>query len=356
MNADKNELEGREGRTPSKNHDERTPVVESHSKQMVPWELSFYLFIESQCAGRVVIDLSLSHSPGPAILKQAGAVEVLSGDLERYPLPFPSGSADLVLAGLSPMAAADERLRNQMLGEIRRLLRPNGFAIIRTCADSLGQTEAGTNVRALLTDILLEHFATVEIVEETPFSGDSFFASGCDDLVVSEALARLTGNPSFLIGLCGQASIRPWVATESLLVPTRVGKQAASSEGEIAVWRAEVERLTGQLSEAVREREELRERIAVRQDFIERSNELVSRLRKEVARYQHQLSDETTARELLAIERQQAQQKQQLLEAELEKRRWELVRLEASVHALEKEVARLRAARGELPGVSRSPS
>lgn len=354
MNANEKEIQGFENRLPLDGKDDQTPVVERYPEMVVPWELSFYLFVESQCAGRVVVDLSPGTSPGPAILRQAGAVEVLSGDFQVLPLPFPSGSADLVLAGLSSAAVSNEQLRNRMFTEIRRILRPNGFAIMRAPADSLIQPAAGTTVRAVLADRLLEHFATVEIVEESPFYGDSFFASGCDDLVVSEAIARLAGSPSYLIGFCSEASSRPWVPIESLLVPTRVGKREIASEGEMAVWRAEVERITGQLSDAVRERDELRERGALLQDRIERSNDLVSRLRKEIGRYQRQLSDETAARELLVIERQQARQKQDLLDKELEKRRWEIVRHEASVHALEKEVARLRAARGELTGASSS--
>lgn len=345
------EIQGREGKASKDEEDGRTPVIESH--RVVPLGLSFYLFVESQCAGRVVIDLS-PHNPGTTILKQAGALEVLSANPSQFPLPFPSSSADLVLVGLSPWTLANEDVQNQLLREIRRLLRPNGFSIIRVDAKSLSQPETGENARTKFTQCLLAHFTLVEIVEETPFRGDSFFTSSSDDLVVSEAIARLAGNPSFLLGFCSGDSSRPWTATESLLVPTHVGESGVASDGEIALWRAEIERMTSRLAEIKREREEMRERDALLKDRVDRSNELVSRLRKEVERYQQQLSDETTAKELLAIERQQFQQKQQLLEAELEKKRWEVVRFEASVHALEKEVARLRASRGELPGAARS--
>ena len=77
-------------------------------------------------------------------------------------------------------------------------------------------------------------------------------------------------------------------------------------------------------------------------------------LRRDVERYLRQISDGAAGRELLALERDQLRRKLSAAEGELVSGARELERQKSSVQALRKEVARLRAARGE-PGSGREP-
>jgi SAM-dependent methyltransferase len=319
-----------------------------------PWGLSFYLFVEPFAAGKVVIDLSVGGGPGSELLRRSGAVEVLSPENPGLPLPFPDGGADVVIGALTGTELADEAQRASFLTEIRRVLRPDGMCILRVVAQSLAAAAAGTSFRAVLADVVLEHFATVDIVEETPFLAVSFFAPGSDDLAVSEAMARVGGRPSHFIALCTPAAERTWQLSESLLVPTGPGGGVEAGEGELAAWRAEVDRLTARNAEIAHERDDLRERQMTIEDRAERMGKTVLALRRDVERYLRQISDDAAGRELLILERDQLRRKVNAAEAELVASARELERQKANVQALRKEVARLRAARGE-PGGGREP-
>jgi hypothetical protein len=314
------------------------------------WGLSFYLFIEPFSVGKVVVDLSAGGGPGPELLRRAGAMEVLSPDATGLPLPFPSSGVDLVICGLGAAEVADDAKRLALFAEIRRVLRREGMAVVRVVANVLEKAAVGISLRAALADLALEHFATVDIVEETPFRAVSYFVPGSDDLAVSEAMSKVGGRPSHLIALCTSAAERSWQLSESLLVPTGPGDGAESSEGELSAWRAEVERLTAKVAETARERDELREREMVVQDRAERLGRTVATLRKDVERYLRQISDDAAARELLALERDQVRRKLAAIQEESLVAQREAENQKSSVQALRKEVARLRAARGAAPG------
>jgi hypothetical protein len=209
---------------------------------------------------------------------------------------------------------------------------------------------AGGSLRAALTDRLLEHWATVDIVEESPFKGVSFFAPGSEELAVSEAITRLASQPSHLIGLCTNTVDRPWQLSESLLVPTGNFDDAGATDGELSAWVCEVERLGAKVAGIARERDELRERQMAVQDRAERMETIVARQRKDVERYLRQVSDDAAARELLLLEREQGRRALATSQSALAKATQELDKLRASVRALGKEVARLRAARGTGQG------
>jgi hypothetical protein len=311
-----------------------------------PWGLSFYLFVEPFAAGKVVVDLSAGGGPGSELLRRSGAVQVLSPERPGLPLPFPDGGADLVICALAADDLADDVRRAALMVEIRRILRGEGMCIVRVVAQGLWGAAAGSSLRAALADLVLEHFATVDIVEETPFLAVSFFAPGSDDLVVSEAMARVGGKPSHLIALCTAASERTWQLSESLLVPTGPGGGVEAGEGELAAWRAEVERLTAGSAEIARERDNLRERQMVLEDRAERLGKTVVALRRDVERYLRQISDDAAGRELLLLERDQLRRKLAAAEGDMVNGNRELERQQAMVEALRKEVARLRAARG----------
>jgi hypothetical protein len=277
-------------------------------------------------------------------------VDVLSPARAGLPLPFPDGGADVVICALTPAEVVDDGRRAALLAEIHRILRHDGMCIVRVVAQALQAAAAGISSRAALADMVLEHFATVDIVEETPFLAVSYFAPGSDDLAVSEAMARVGGKPSHFIALCTPAVERTWQLSESLLVPTGPGGGVEAGEGELAAWRAEVERLTAANVEIARERDDLRERQMMLEDRTERLGKTVLALRKDVERYLRQISDDAAGRELLVMERDQLRRKLTAAEGEIVTSGREVEKQKAGVQALRKEVARLRAARGGHAG------
>lgn len=311
-----------------------------------PWGLSFYLFVEPFAAGKVVVDLSAAGGPGTELLRRSGAVEVLATENAALPLPFPDGGADVVICALTGEAIADDARRAALLLDIRRILRRDGMGIVRVVAQTFEAAAAGVSLRAALADMMLEYFATVDIVEETPFLAVSYFVPGCEDLAVSEAMAKVGGKPSHLIALCTPAAERTWQLSESLLVPTGRGGAFDTSESEIVAWRGEVERLAAKNAELARERDDLRELEMVLKDRLERMGKTFVALRKDSERYLRQISDDAAGRELLTLEREQLQRKLAKAEADIVVSSRELERQRASEQALRKEVARLRAARG----------
>jgi hypothetical protein len=327
--------------------------VATVSLPAVPLSLAFYLFVEPFSAGKVVVDLSSGGGPGGEILRKAGAVDVLLPSRPALPLPFPDGGADLVIGSLEREVLEDDRQRAAVVKEVRRIMRADGMCILRTTASALEGLAVGGSLRAMLTDMMLEHFATVDIVEETPFRAVSYFVPGSDDLAVSEAMAKVGGKPSHLIALATSALERPWHLSESLLVPLGPGDEAAPSEGELAAWRAEVERLTLANGAVARERDDLRERQMTLQDHSERLGKTVAALRRDVERYLRQIGDDAAARELLTLERDQMRRKLTALEDAAESVNRDLERQKSTVQALRKEVDRLRAARGQAPGAGR---
>jgi SAM-dependent methyltransferase len=331
---------------------ERAPATADPGAEK-SWGLSFYLFIEPFAVGKVVVDLAGGGGPGPELLRRAGAMEVLSPPVAGLPLPFPDAGVDVVICGLGAAEIEDDARRSALFSEVKRVLRRDGIAIVRVVAHVLEKVAVGVSLRAVLADFVLEHFATVDIVEETPFRAVSYFAPGSDDLAVSEAMSKVGGRPSHLIALSTPAPDRTWHLSESLLVPTGPGESGELSEGELAAWRAEIERLTAKLADTARERDELREREMVVQDRAERAGRTVATLRKDVERYLRQVGDDSAARELLTLERDQLRRKLSAAQDELSTAQREVEKQKSSVQALRKEVARLRAARGSAAGAGR---
>jgi SAM-dependent methyltransferase len=321
-----------------------------------PWGLAFYLFVEPFSLGKVVVDLSAGGGPGAEMLRKAGAVDVLSPARPGLPLPFPDGGADLLICALAADEVSDDRRRAVLFSEIRRVLRRDGMCVVRAVASSLENAAVGVSLRAVLADMALEHFATVDIVEETPFRAVSYFVPGSEDLAVSEAMSKVGGKPSHLIALCSAAAERTWHLSESLLVPTGPGEGGEAGEGELAAWRVEVERLTTANAAIARERDELREHQMILQDHAERLGRTVAAMRKDVERYLRQIGDEAAARELLTLEREQLRRKVATVESESEAANREVDKQKSAAQALRKEVARLRAARGSPAGPGRGPA
>lgn len=347
----------KEGPRPLTHGPARETAATAHpSSSDQPWGLAFYLFVEPFSIGKVVVDLSAGGGPGAEMLRKAGAVDVLFPSRPGLPLPFPDGGADLVICALAADEVSDDRRRAALFAEIHRILRRDGMCVVRARATSLENAAIGVSLRAVLADMALEHFATVDIIEETPFRAVSYFTPGCDDLAVSEAMSKVGGKPSHLIALCTSAAERTWHLSESLLVPTGPGDGSEAGEGELAAWRAEVERLTMANATIARERDELRERQMTLEDRAERLGRTVTAMRKDVERYLRQIGDDAAARELLTLERDQLRRKIASIEGEVEASNREVDKQKSSAQALRKEVARLRAARGTAAGSGRGPA
>jgi hypothetical protein len=210
--------------------------------------------------------------------------------------------------------------------------------------------QSGPGLRSACTDLLLAHFATVDTVEQTQFGGVSFHVPGTDDLAVNESLARLSGAADHIVAFCTDASECPWALAESLLVPTEAGAgrtgAGQGAEEAVAAWQGEVARLDARSAELARERDGARESAMTLQDRADRLERTLAGLRKEVERTLRQMSNDAAARELLTLECDELRRK--LIDAtqKAADSTRELERRQILLRSLEKEVSRLRAARG----------
>jgi regulator of replication initiation timing len=204
-------------------------------------------------------------------------------------------------------------------------------------------------MRTACADLLLAYFATVDIVEETQFGGVSFHVPGTEELAVNESLTRLSGASDHFVALCTDCAERPWNMAESLLVPTDAGAstEAGVSAGELAAWQGEAARLEARCAELARERDGARESAMTLQDRADRLERTVAVLRKDVERYLRQISDDAAARELLDLERDDLRRNLAAATQQAADASREVERRQVALRTIEKEVARLRAARGE---------
>jgi hypothetical protein len=317
-----------------------------------PLPVPLYLLVEPMVSGKQVLDVATSLAgPGPGCLRRAGAAEVISFVPTGPSFPVPDAGMDIVLCGLPPIRSDADR--GVWMAEIRRVLRPEGFCVLRLAAATALQAhaQAGAGLRTACMDLLLGYFATVDIVEETQFGGVSFQVPGTDELAVNESLTRLTGASGHLVALCTDCAERPWNLTESLLVPTYAGaaaeaRAAGISPGELAAWQGEAARLEARCAELSREREDAREGAMTLQDRADRLERIVAVLRKDVERYLRQISDDAAARELLALERDDLRRNLEVATRQAADASREVERRQVALRTLEKEVVRLRAACG----------
>jgi chromosome segregation ATPase len=116
--------------------------------------------------------------------------------------------------------------------------------------------------------------------------------------------------------------------------------------GELAAWQGEVARLEARCAELSREREDARESAMTLQDRADRLERTVAVLRRDVERYLRQISDDAAARELLALERDNLRRDLATAAQQAADASREVERRQVALRTLEKEVVRLRAARG----------
>jgi hypothetical protein len=316
-----------------------------------PLPVPVYLLVEPMVSGKKVLDVTTRvGGPGVECLRRAGAAEVTSFVPDWPSLSAPDAGIDIVMCGLSAVGSDEDR--GVWLAEIRRALGPGGFCVLRLPTAAFRErAQAGVGMRTACADLLLGYFATVDIVEETQFGGVSFHVPGTEDLAVNESLARLSGASSHFIALCADCPERPWSLAESLLVPTGAGGAADAGEagvsaGELAAWQGEVARLEARSAELSRERDGAREEAMTLQDRADRLERTVAALRKDVERFLRQISDDAAARELIALEREDLKRNLAVATRQAADAAREAEKRQVALRTLEKEVGRLRAARG----------
>jgi regulator of replication initiation timing len=96
-----------------------------------------------------------------------------------------------------------------------------------------------------------------------------------------------------------------------------------------------------------RERDGARESAMTLQDRADRLERTVAVLRKDVERYLRQITDDAAARELLDLERDELRRNLAAATQQAAEAARELERRQVALRTIEKEVVRLRAARGE---------
>ena len=308
-----------------------------------------YLLVEPMVQNKKVLDIGpTGGGPRAQILRRAGAAEVVTCSPEGLRVPVSDGIADVVLCSLSADLVASSHRRSVWLAEIHRLVKPDGFCALHIPTAALQRQGRGSQgPLSACTDMLLAFFATVDVVEQTQFVGLSFHVPGTDDLAVNESLTRLSGTADHIVAFCAHGDERAWSLTESLLVPIGGGAiNRESPPGELMAWQAEVARLEARCAELSHERDSTREERMTLQDRADRLERTVAALRKEVERTLRQMSNDNAARELLILERNELRRKLD----EVTQQANEVSRLaekrQVALRALEKEVARLRAARG----------
>jgi chromosome segregation ATPase len=107
-----------------------------------------------------------------------------------------------------------------------------------------------------------------------------------------------------------------------------------------------VARVEARCADLAHERDSAREGAMTLQDRADRLERTAAALRKEIERTLRQVSDNAAARELLALERDDLRRKLAEATQKAADAEHELERRQGALRALEKEVVRLRAARG----------
>ncbi|MEI9888630.1 MAG: class I SAM-dependent methyltransferase [Rhizomicrobium sp.] len=132
------------------------------------------------------VDPSVTMLEQAAAKAQAGAVRFARGSAES--IPAPAGSADLVFSSMAFHHFAD---RTRAAREIRRVLRPGGFVIVRNATRENSRRSPHARCFTGFIDVIDRHQPTqAEIVETFAPRG---FVLRAHDLVFQAMAARLGG-------------------------------------------------------------------------------------------------------------------------------------------------------------------
>ncbi len=285
--------------------------------------LAVYLLVEPLVAERVILDVGPRPPGGLERLRRAGAERIEEEEGGRSRLSALDASVDVVVCVARLGAVSDEIERQRWFAELRRVLKPGGFCVLRVPAD----------VWPAFEPRLRDHFATVQVVAETPLQAISFSIAGIEDVAVNEAISPIAGTPSHLVVFCTPGDKTPWQLPESLLVPVG-GPGTDAPDRDRESLRAELAALTARHQAACRERDELRETAAGLEDEGDRKEEALSSLRRAIDRQLGQASELASALEMAALDRQQADRRAASAERALETLSAEAQRLRAELAAL----------------------
>jgi hypothetical protein len=307
--------------------------------------LAAYLLAEPFVAGKVVLDIGPRPARAAERLDRAGAREVVMEEGPGPRLARDDRSVDVVLCVARLSAPGSDVERHRWLAEVRRVLRPGGFALVRLPAAS--PSGRGAEARAGLADLLRPHFAIVDLVAEAPLSAVSFIAPGTDEVAVNEELATFAPDPSHFVALCAESPQRPWHIPESLIAPLRGSgaEPVLAGAEDIAALREELEAATARHDSACRERDALRDTVMTLQDQADRHEDALSALRREAERHLRQLSEDAAALELTTLDRDRLAKRAASAERALESLGTQLQQKTAELAALERELARVKGGR-----------
>jgi SAM-dependent methyltransferase len=262
--------------------------------------LAAYLLVEPFVSGRLVVDVGPRPPRAAERLQRAGAREVR--EVDGPDLPLAEATADVVLCVSRLAGLANDVDRHRWLLELRRIVRPGGFCLVRVPVANLATAEE--SAESVLRELVRHHFGVVDLVAEAPLSGVAFLAPHTDEAAINEELAPIAATPTHLIALCAVEPPRPWSVPESLLVPLRAppGEVAPAAE-EVAALREEVEVMRTRYQDSCRDRDALRESLMTLQDRLDQQDQALSALRRQAARHLRQISEGATALELAVLER-----------------------------------------------------
>jgi SAM-dependent methyltransferase len=260
--------------------------------------LAAYLLVEPFVSGRLVLDVGPRPPRSTERLSRAGAREVR--EAEGPELPLADATADVVLCVSRLAALSNDVDRHRWLLELRRVLRPGGFCLVRIPVATLATGEE--SAESVLRELVRHHFGVVDVVAEAPLTGVAFLAPNTDEAAINESLSPVAAQPTHLIALCAVEGARPWNLPESLLVPLRRENEAVPVSEEVAALREEVETLRSHYEESCRDRDRLREAAMALQDRLDQQEDALSALRRQTARQLRQLSEGATALELARVQ------------------------------------------------------
>jgi hypothetical protein len=277
--------------------------------------VALYLMVEPFVSDRLVLEVGPAPGEGRRRLETAGARQVVEVRPPARAFPVGGRSVDVVLGFGRFSETEDTAAHAELLAEITRVIKPEGFCAIRVPARgcSLRDPRRAGFSRGALEALLRPHFETVDVIAQVPFVGFSFATEDASDVAVNESLFPAGSAASYFVAFCTNARERPYDLGEALWVPVarpeaRVDRQAAAPADPRAEALARSE-LTGRLQELQREKEFLREQLMAAEDRAARLESLVGSLRRDADRYLKQISHQADTLELLSMDLERAEQR-----------------------------------------------
>lgn len=281
-------------------------------------ELAPYMVVEPFVMDRDVVDVDPAHERGIDRLAVVGRARVRRARWTGTAIDAADGSADVLLCLRGLVLAGDDFTEpDKLMTEILRVLRPDGFCVVRVAGatgHATGPSRAGTEAPQLPTRAGLERwlrgwFVSVDVVGQIPFFGFSFAVPGVAEVAVNEDLLPPEGSPMYHLAFCSRTAQRGYDLSESLIVPVTYPDGVPPSRAE---WLA----ITSRIEELTRERDAIREQLMTGEDQRERLEDQRERLertavalRRDAERLLQQVSEQAEALEVAGLELDAAQRR-----------------------------------------------